>query len=282
MSACAAVHDMLHVKLQRTVSTCRPAQTAMEAFLAAPSTRAVGPSTVPLHSANVAKQQPLRENSNAAAVVGSWAVVGAAVAFTRRGRGRCARQAEVTEAEAFDVWSPSTYGNITMDDVKKYGAAGTLSYVITELIFWAVAFPTEVFIYLQTAGHWPDFSKPEESAAVFGMVFAASNVARLLLPLRFGAALAMAPWVDENIMQRFSGGEANRAVAANAAAELRVQAARAQLGSELGNEPAMTRAAARRVEAARQELQATARPSPQSVPSSSSSSSLREFLMEVR
>ncbi|CAE7280668.1 unnamed protein product [Symbiodinium microadriaticum] len=169
-----------------------------------------------------------------------------------------------------------------MDDVKKYGAAGTLSYVITELIFWAVAFPTEVFIYLQTAGHWPDFSKPEESAAVFGMVFAASNVARLLLPLRFGAALAMAPWVDENIMQRFSGGEANRAVAANAAAELRVQAARAQLGSELGNEPAMTRAAARRVEAARQELQATARPSPQSVPSSSSSSSLREFLMEVR
>lgn len=73
-----------------------------------------------------------------------------------------------------------------------------------ELIFWAVAFPTEIFIYLQTAGHWFDFSKPEESAAVFGMVFAASNIARLLLPLRFGAALAMAPWVDENIMQRFS------------------------------------------------------------------------------
>ena len=37
---------------------------------------------------------------------------------------------------------------------------------------------------------------------VFGMVFAASNIARLLLPLRFGAALAMAPWVDENIMRR--------------------------------------------------------------------------------
>lgn len=68
--------------------------------------------------------------------------------------------------EAFDVWQPSTYGNITMEDVKKYGTAGTISYVITELIFWALAFPTEVFIYLQTAGHWPDFSKPEESAAV--------------------------------------------------------------------------------------------------------------------
>ena len=43
----------------------------------------------------------------------------------------------------------------------------------------------------QLPGSWPQ---------VFGMVFAASNVARLLLPLRFGAALAMAPWVDENIM----------------------------------------------------------------------------------
>jgi hypothetical protein len=45
------------------------------------------------------------------------------------------------------------------------------------------------------------------AAEVFGMVFAASNIARLLLPLRFGAALAMAPWVDENIMRRGSPGE---------------------------------------------------------------------------
>ena len=29
MSACAAVHDMLHAKLQRTVSTCRPAPPAI-------------------------------------------------------------------------------------------------------------------------------------------------------------------------------------------------------------------------------------------------------------
>jgi hypothetical protein len=45
------------------------------------------------------------------------------------------------------------------------------------------------------------------AAEGFGMVFAASNIARLLLPLRFGAALAMAPWVDENIMRRGSPGE---------------------------------------------------------------------------
>lgn len=150
-----------------------------------------------------AQRPPAAEGPCHGSVVGTWAVLGASVALAQRGT-RTARRSTETEKEAFDVWQPSTYGNITMDDVKKYGAAGTLSYVITELIFWAVAFPTEIFIYLQTAGHWPDFSKPEESAAVFGMVFAASNVARLLLPLRFGAALAMAPWVDENIMQRFS------------------------------------------------------------------------------
>lgn len=154
--------------------------------------------------------------SQSASVVGSCAVLGASWAFMQRGRRSVGRQSMAKE-EAFDVWNPSTYGNITMDDVKKYGAAGTLSYVITELIFWAVAFPTEIFIYLQTAGHWPDFSKPEESAAVFGMVFAASNVARLLLPLRFGAALAMAPWVDENIMQRFGTSESEVATATVAA-----------------------------------------------------------------
>ena len=47
-----------------------------------------------------------------------------------------------------------------------------------------------------------NFDEIQAFLEVFGMVFAASNVARLLLPLRFGAALAMAPWVEENIMPR--------------------------------------------------------------------------------
>lgn len=169
----------------------------------------------PLARSRLAEQQSSifaeRGSIGATGVAGTWAIAGAALALVR---GRSMLRAEQQEAETkkeekkpFDVWEPSTYGNITMDDVKKYGAAGTLSYVITELIFWAIAFPTEIYVYLQTAGHWPDFNKPEESATVFGMVFAASNIARLLLPLRFGAALAMAPWVDENIMQRFGGGQ---------------------------------------------------------------------------
>ena len=39
-------------------------------------------------------------------------------------------------------------------------------------------------------------SKPRKARVVLRL-----QVARLLLPLRFGAALAMAPWVDENIMR---------------------------------------------------------------------------------
>ena len=29
---------------------------------------------------------------------------------------------------------------LSMDDIKKYGVAGTLAYILTELAFWAVAF----------------------------------------------------------------------------------------------------------------------------------------------
>jgi len=112
------------------------------------------------------------------------------------------------EKKPFNVWEPDTYGNITMDDVKKYGVAGTISYFVTELAFWAIAIPLECFAFWETVGHWPDFMIPEESAEVFSLVFAASNIARLLLPVRFGAALAMAPWVDENVVKRFNGDKA--------------------------------------------------------------------------
>ncbi|CAE7692197.1 unnamed protein product [Symbiodinium sp. CCMP2592] len=174
-----------------------------QAFVAAPAPqtspalRAAGPRA----TASTATAQT---GSETTALAASCLLAGVSASLARRATARRADQQESEQKKPFSVWEPDTYGNISMDDVKKYGAAGTLSYVITELIFWAVAFPSECIVYLNTAGHWPDFSKPEESAAVFGLVFAASNIARLLLPIRFGAALAMAPWVDENIMQKFS------------------------------------------------------------------------------
>jgi len=95
---------------------------------------------------------------------------------------------------------------ITYDDVKKFGVSGTIAYVLTELAFWAVAFPVAAALFTQANGHAPDlFNSGEDRAAVVASIFVGANVARLAVPLRFGVALAAAPWVDENIVQRFGG-----------------------------------------------------------------------------
>lgn len=132
------------------------------AFVAAPPRAAKAPApaqaslAAPQAAAGGAASEPM-----SAMVVGVWAVAGLCAALPRTAL-RAQEKDKEEDKKPFNVWEPDTYGNISMDDVKKYGAAGTLSYVITELLFWAIAFPTECIVYLNTAGHWPDFSKPEE------------------------------------------------------------------------------------------------------------------------
>ena len=92
---------------------------------------------------------------------------------------------------------------LSMADVKKFGVSGTVAYVLTELAFWAVAFPVASTTLYKTTGHWPDVINVEsDRTAVLAFIFAGANIARLLVPLRLGAALALAPWVDENIINR--------------------------------------------------------------------------------
>ena len=99
---------------------------------------------------------------------------------------------------------------LSMADVKKYGVSGTVAYVLTELAFWAVAFPVASNALYQSTGHWPDvINDTTDRATVLGFIFAGANVARLLVPLRLGAALALAPWVDENIISRGDKAEEN-------------------------------------------------------------------------
>lgn len=102
--------------------------------------------------------------------------------------------------------------SLSMDDIKKFGVAGTLAYVLTELAFWIVAFPVAATALYQTTGHWPDvINEAGDRAAVLGFIFAGANVARAFVPVRLGAALALAPWVDENIL----GGSSEQAVDEN-------------------------------------------------------------------
>jgi hypothetical protein len=111
-------------------------------------------------------------------------------------------KAKVEGGEGFTL--PSFGGDgegLSMADVKKYGVSGTVAYVLTELAFWAVAFPVASTTYYQSFGHWPDvINDGSDRTTVLGFIFAGANVARLLVPLRLGAALAIAPWVDENLL----------------------------------------------------------------------------------
>jgi hypothetical protein len=98
---------------------------------------------------------------------------------------------------------------LSMTDIKKYGVAGTVAYVLTELAFWVVAFPVAAFALYQSTGHWPDvLNDNTDRAAVLTFVFAGANVARAFVPIRLGAALALAPWVDENLLSKAGGSPA--------------------------------------------------------------------------
>mmetsp|Transcript_50074 Transcript_50074/g.132349 ORF Transcript_50074/g.132349 Transcript_50074/m.132349 type:complete len:249 (+) Transcript_50074:13-759(+) len=208
MSASAAAASL--------VALARPAFVAVQGLTTSRRMQAASSSVQPLP-----EQPPVAAASpaGAGAVAGTWAAAACLGVAASRRPARTSRKffggdkaeekkVEKMEAkEAFDAFKPDTYGNLTMDDVKKYGVAGTLSYVITELVFWALAFPTEFAIFWKIEGRWPDLAIDTDKATVFGFVFAAANIARACLPLRFGAALAIAPWVDENIVQPFQKGE---------------------------------------------------------------------------
>lgn len=93
--------------------------------------------------------------------------------------------------------------SLSMADVKKYGVAGTVAYVLTELAFWLVAFPVAAVALYKSTGHWPDVvNDTNDRAAVLAFIFAGANIARAFVPIRLGAALALAPWVDSNILSR--------------------------------------------------------------------------------
>jgi hypothetical protein len=101
--------------------------------------------------------------------------------------------------------------SLSMADVKKFGVAGTVAYVLTELAFWIVAFPVEATALYQSTGHWPDVFNNDDStdrAAVLAFIFAGANIARAFVPVRLGAALALAPWVDANLLNGTGQAEA--------------------------------------------------------------------------
>ena len=85
--------------------------------------------------------------------------------------------------------------------VKAYGAAGTASYVIVELAFWAAALPAAIAWYRVAEGSWLDLSIPADKAKLLGAGAVFINVVRFFVPFRLAAALALAPAVRRTFFE---------------------------------------------------------------------------------
>ena len=83
------------------------------------------------------------------------------------------------------------------EKVKKAGVAGTVSYIVTELGFWAISIPIIVSSYHASTGEWLSFSDAEERSQIFKLTAGFAGAARLAVPLRLTLALALTPKVSE-------------------------------------------------------------------------------------
>ena len=85
------------------------------------------------------------------------------------------------------------------DKIKAFGISGTISYILTEIAFWAVSIPIIIYSYHSESGQWLDFTVDVDRAKILGLSAAFLTAARLAVPLRLGVALSFTPFVEENI-----------------------------------------------------------------------------------
>lgn len=97
-----------------------------------------------------------------------------------------------------------------MQKVKDAGIAGVISYALWEFGFWTISVPVCIAAYRQVTGHWPDFTNQDDLQKLGAEAFAFVNVARFAVPLRIGLALGTTPWIQKNVVDRFSKNEEER------------------------------------------------------------------------
>ena len=90
-----------------------------------------------------------------------------------------------------------------MTRIKEAGKAGVAAYTLTEFAFWLGSVPLAIALVAYTTGSLPDFATTEGKEAVAGYVFVFINFARVIVPLRIALALALAPWCERNIIEKF-------------------------------------------------------------------------------
>ena len=114
------------------------------------------------------------------------------------------RGVDMTENEAQSGGLLAAFGKTTsMDEIKALGLSGTTSYVITELMFWAIATPIVVAGYHTNTGAWLSLADPTERTQILAMSTGFVTAIRLAVPLRLGIAISLTPWVKMNITSKY-------------------------------------------------------------------------------
>ena len=90
----------------------------------------------------------------------------------------------------------------TFDKIKSAGVAGGIAYAITEGIFWVFSVPLAIVSYHQTTGGWLDLSSADDQKTLLGLTAGFLTFARIVVPLRIGAALALIPTVNKYILKK--------------------------------------------------------------------------------
>jgi hypothetical protein len=99
---------------------------------------------------------------------------------------------------------PKQNGGNSFDIVKSKGTSGIISYVITEVMFWALVIPIIIASYHGSNQEWLNFANTEDRAKILALAGIYVTSIRLAVPLRLGVAVAIIPWVEENIANNFS------------------------------------------------------------------------------
>ena len=90
-----------------------------------------------------------------------------------------------------------------MTRIKNSGRAGIVAYALTEGAFWIGSVPFAIAAITIATGTLPVMGSVEGKEAIAADAFVFINFARLIVPARIAFALGLAPWCDENIVQKY-------------------------------------------------------------------------------
>ena len=90
--------------------------------------------------------------------------------------------------------APPPDARLTFAAIKRFGVAGTVSYVLTEVAFWALALPGASLAYHASTGEWLSWDTDRAQLAALAATFVTG--VRFAVPLRMGVAFACVPAVQ--------------------------------------------------------------------------------------